>query len=611
MNICFVLQNSYCSGGNSMPLGLFYVADALRRAGNKITFLEFIEGIPSINEIKAAIKQQISKNNIEAVMCGALVVGWKEVRDIFKAVKQLDENILTVGGGGFFTHSPIEAMKLCPDVDVGIIGEGEIISCKLVESVVLNEPMNNVKGIIYRNDCGELIQTEKGEIVEDLDSLPFPQLSPEYEMIVQESKTICVTFSRSCPFECTFCSLSTYKKYRKRSVQSITLEIKNLKIKYDVRNLVFLDELFSSDTDRICKICDELKKLDIRFWAQLRPNNNLTFEAIRAIKDAGVYSLGMGVENFNDEILTSMEKKTTVAMLKRCFDLIEQADCNRILNFNLLFGDTEETFETAVNSLKFYKSNIKKYANIPCFIISLYPGSKIYANAVASGKIVDSCEYIRMGLPVLNISKLSDGLWNALVAKISILPKAYFKKPPDIRFYQAKDSYFVEYKCSCSENNEYVSFAVHKDFQYSSPNICEKCYKLMDSAVQQIGHDYIGQKIAKLLEEKRCAFWGVRMGLSFISKWILDGDYDLIDKGANYTANDFLEWENALGEQPVMSRILSEHNLYNRFPENRTIDTVIVTAHRYFKEIKQEIIKVNPLVHVIDMYDFIQWDIKN
>jgi hypothetical protein len=82
---------------------------------------------------------------------------------------------------------------------------------------------------------------------------------------------------------------------------------------------------------------------------------------------------------------------------------------------NFIFGDTEESTETARNTLDWIIDNNELLEDVNLAPIILYPGSALYNKAVKEGKIKDTIEFIRNGCPVINVSKMTDFDFNRLM----------------------------------------------------------------------------------------------------------------------------------------------------------------------------------------------------
>ena len=84
-------------------------------------------------------------------------------------------------GGPHISIKHDEVMKICPDVDFLIRGEGEGPFSKFVRALDKykgEEPFTNpdvlhIKGLSYRKD-GKLVHNPSAEFVKELDMIPFP-----------------------------------------------------------------------------------------------------------------------------------------------------------------------------------------------------------------------------------------------------------------------------------------------------------------------------------------------------------------------------------------------------------------------------------------------------
>ena len=64
-------------------------------------------------------------------------------------------------------------MEEFPDVDIGVIGEGEITFYELCYALKYKKPLSDINGLSFRKD-NEIIVTSPRERILDQDSIPFP-----------------------------------------------------------------------------------------------------------------------------------------------------------------------------------------------------------------------------------------------------------------------------------------------------------------------------------------------------------------------------------------------------------------------------------------------------
>jgi radical SAM superfamily enzyme YgiQ (UPF0313 family) len=113
----------------SPPIGIAYVSSYLKANGvNVITVNMNLED----DDIAAVLTDYINKYDIDIFGTGELVVNYKKLQEIVRIARQIKPSMKIWIGGGLVTNSPYEAMKLVPEADYGMIGEGEVTSLELI-----------------------------------------------------------------------------------------------------------------------------------------------------------------------------------------------------------------------------------------------------------------------------------------------------------------------------------------------------------------------------------------------------------------------------------------------------------------------------------------------
>ena len=121
-------------------------------------------------------------------------------------------------------------------------GEGEHLLCELLDALIatLTEPgahplgtdaLATIDGITYRNpSTGATVRTPERERITNLDELPSPYLTGEFDHIPASAWNYCMSVetNRGCPYGCTFCDWgsSTLSRIRKFDLDRVTAEIR-------------------------------------------------------------------------------------------------------------------------------------------------------------------------------------------------------------------------------------------------------------------------------------------------------------------------------------------------------------------------------------------------
>lgn len=407
----------------TFPLGIAYVAASLKQTGrNVITFnLNYKPGT-----IKENLEKVIRENNIDVIATGGLTAQYWQLERILAAAKEIKPSIITWVGGGIITSAPEVAMEALAIADYGMIGEGEVTICELAEVAEGTRDPHTVKGLIFREHNTWVTTAPRPEIT-DLDALPFPDYEgfsfgelldkePTDIYALNQGRFGMVSFGRSCPFNCTFCFHPSGTKYRKRSIDSVFQEIDYLIERYHIKNIAVTDELFVRKIEDAEEFCRRISERGIGFVISLRVDM-VNREMLTLLRDSGCLSIGFGLESADNSILTSMKKHISVEQIDHALGLCRELGLNCMGNF--IFGDQNETMETAMNTINWWKAH-PQY-RIALHMIILYPGSELYHLAVAKGIIQDQVEFIKSGCPVTNVSRMNEQEYRSIELMISML----------------------------------------------------------------------------------------------------------------------------------------------------------------------------------------------
>ncbi len=474
------------------PLGLAYISSAIKKEFSNVDCI-------NLNHIPGAISnilgKKLSEKKYDFVCTGHTGIGYFAVKSIFNAVKNHPSKPKTILGGAIITSEP-ELIFNSLNPDFGVLGEGEITIIDLLKSIENKKDLTNVKGIIYRNKDGKIILTEKREVIEDLDSLPFPDFEGlDFENQLNNQSCNGSFFgnhfdypriypllgSRSCPFQCTFCYHSLGKKYRARSTKDIIKEIRLAKEKYNINGVYVFDDLFSLDKKKIYDFCKKIKELfedtrgGCRWFCQLSVKD-VDEELLKILRDSGCEILGFGFESMSPIVLKSMKKPISPQQidnaLKLCFK-------NKIgVQANFIFGDIAETKETAYETLNYWKKNCK--GQIGMDFIQPYPGCEIYYHSIRKGIIKDRLEFIK-NLELSHFFNMTDKMSNSDINQLKRdIDLALTANRKTSIAYNVKhmhnDKYEVASTCPyCHKKNIYKNFHINKRFYFSSFMMCRNC----------------------------------------------------------------------------------------------------------------------------------------
>jgi magnesium-protoporphyrin IX monomethyl ester (oxidative) cyclase len=323
-----------------------------------------------------------------------------QIADIIKGI---DPNIPVILGGPHPTVRPLQTLKN-ESVDYVILGEGEHTIVDLLNTMSSNAPVNDVKGIGFK-DNGTARITERRKYITDMDSIPFParHLLPMKEyfaaykegrasqlMYVLHERWTTLFTSRGCPFHCIFCSinLTMGRKFRPRSPENVLSEITQLVDNYGIRHICFQDDNMTADPKRAKQIYEMMvkNKLDITWTA---PNgiraDTLDSELVVAMKRSGCKRVSLSPESGVQSVVTKIiKKKMDLRQVENAVTLLNSEGIK--VDASFVIGLPGETKEDIWNTIHF-ALKLKKLGMESAGINMATPlyGTELYEQSVKNG----------------------------------------------------------------------------------------------------------------------------------------------------------------------------------------------------------------------------------
>ncbi len=414
-----------------VPIGLAYVASALKRAGWDFDLLDLDACPYSPRQVAAFLK----RGSYDLVAMGCIVTGYKYVKTLAAQARQANPRTTVVVGNTVASSIP-EILLTHTEADIAVLGEGDQTLAEVIACLARGGELDSVAGIVYRRK-GELIRTPPRPPIADLDSIPRPQWDIfDLELYIRslsrslneplpplppgQVRAFPINTARGCPFHCSFCYQAFHGlPYRRRSARSVVAEMRYLHRRYGINHFCFHDDLSLSRRQDAEELAREIlaSGLAVTWEANCRAGlfqNQEDLELVRLLKRAGALSLGFALESADADILKWMNKKITVEMFLRQASIVKGGGL--AVTTSLVVGYPPETRES-----------IKKTIDV-CIQAGVYPslgfllpqpGTPMYDYARRQGLIPDQEAYLlemgdRQDLR-LNLTRMSDQELQAVV----------------------------------------------------------------------------------------------------------------------------------------------------------------------------------------------------
>lgn len=333
------------------PLGLLYIAAALEQKGCEVKIIDAEEKKLNPEQLGEFVK------NFDPRIIGISTTTpvFKKARETAIYLKKLLPSVPIIFGGPHLASFPKISMEF-NEIDYGVIGEGETTICELVEIIEKNQNPEKVKGIVFKEN-GQIIQTEPREMIQNLDEISLPAWNlidiKNYQDIMSKRKAFATMISsRGCPYNCLWCDPEGRfgKTFRARSADNIIKEIDFLYNKRGIREILFYDDTFTVDRQRIIDLCHKIinKEWDL-IWECRTRVNLVDEELIKLMAAAGCYRIRFGIESGNDEVLRFVKKSITKEQARKAVEWCKKYKIEVFTYFMLgLPTETEKTMKETI-----------------------------------------------------------------------------------------------------------------------------------------------------------------------------------------------------------------------------------------------------------------------
>ncbi|MFH0913379.1 MAG: radical SAM protein [Candidatus Omnitrophota bacterium] len=370
------IKDNYWGIAQYPPVGLGYLATALRKSGHSVEILDCVKEKMSFTGLENFIK----KNRFDIIGITVWSLSLKEVKRSLRIIKENSPGTVTVIGGPHPSALPEGSLKFFKDADFGFIAEAEIGFSRFVN--LLSEgrdDFRDIPGLIWRN--GKEIISNAPRWADNLDELEFPSwdlINPrDYFMpgALVSKNTAVLTCTRGCPYQCTFCSawITAGRKIRQRSIKHILSEIEYLSNNFGIKIFDIPDENFTFDKKYVLDFCQAVLPYKGKFEFFL-PNgirlDSLDKELLATMRRAGFRrEVAVGIESGSERMLRLMKKNLSLDMVKEKINLLNAAGFRPIGYF--IVGFPEETKEDLKKTLrlalelKLYAAAFTPFAPMP------------------------------------------------------------------------------------------------------------------------------------------------------------------------------------------------------------------------------------------------------
>jgi radical SAM superfamily enzyme YgiQ (UPF0313 family) len=287
---------------------------------------------------------------------------YRYANEIAGWLKEKYPHVLRILGGSHATIQPedFEASNF----DIFCVGEGEDPMTELTHAIQWGLDWTKIPNLITRFGRNPVRGFTK-----DLDRLPCWDFSVLDTKKILEARNgwLSISFSRGCPYECTFCINHLYKKIemgpgdkmsdylRRRSPENAILELELLVAQYPIRFFNIDDDLLTMNKPWMVKFTQLYKEriyepFGIKYVINARADT-LDENTVECLVESGCREARIGFETGNEELRNQLlQKHASNEGLERAFSMLRKYGVMGVAFAMIgLPGESAETFLDTVD----------------------------------------------------------------------------------------------------------------------------------------------------------------------------------------------------------------------------------------------------------------------
>jgi len=397
------IEDFYVTGIRRQPLGLLYIAAALKAGGYSPSLLNCHSGKKSILELPdefsylkpyinnpdpelrfpyinythygmswQEIERQIKTSHAEIYFISSLFTTYhQETERIIEIIRKYRKDVYITVGGYHASLYP-EYFLRADGADSVICGEGEVSSLELVKSIENGTSLQSVNGLVYLENG--VVKKNPVSSKPDVSLLPYParELLLERDFKAYKKNFISLLASRGCPNRCSFCTgkIIWGDGRRERSAEDVMNEIRDCIKKYSAEIINFEDDNIFPVKKRAHELLELLiqAKEKNSFFPELTAMNGISIEKvddeiITMMKRAGFNELNISLVSHSESIQRSEGRPFSSEKFKSIAESAQRNDMN--VRGYFILGLPGQSLEEINETISFLKSiDVKVFPSV-------------------------------------------------------------------------------------------------------------------------------------------------------------------------------------------------------------------------------------------------------
>lgn len=411
------------------PLGLAYLAAAVREAGHEPTIVDgvgegfgrftpfcpvpaarsFLHGLP-VDELVARVPADAELLGVGVMFSDY----WPLAKRVVAALRRRFPQVPIVLGG----EHPSACARFCLEdsaADFVVVGEGEETLCALADALArpaadpARKPLGEIPGLVLREAGGAIVEAPRRRRVRELGKLPWPawdlvDLGRYLDAnlgygVAPGRRSMVMLASRGCPYTCKFCSNESMwgTHYFRRDPRDVVDEMQHYVERYGARDFQFHDLTFVVSRAWSLRVAEEIEARGLDVTWQLVAGTRseaIDAELLRRMSASGCKAIYLAPESGSQRIIDVVRKRVDLDKLLSVARIVKRERIDMRVGAFIIYGFPEETLRDVLLTYRLLLRMLAAgFDVVDCARFSAYPGSEYHAIALREGRIGYDDEY--------------------------------------------------------------------------------------------------------------------------------------------------------------------------------------------------------------------------
>ncbi len=323
------------------------------------------------NDIAGAIRDAIKKYDPQLIGLSSMTFQYGTAKKVARLIREINKDITLVLGG---YHATLMSPEVKTDEDSKLFdfdgedgrlfdflvrGEGEGTFRELIDTIDGgSKDFDSILGLSYKAD-GEWRHNARRPLL-DVKTIKLPDRTKRIwnDFGYYSYRLDTIETSRGCTFTCNFCSMqhmygTTFRTYE---ISRIMEDLENIK-KVGGNVAGFVDDNITLNPRRLLEICETITKEghnDMLYWAQVSSKGIASIpELSKAMKEAGFFSVFLGIENISQRNLKQLNKGDITEDTKKAVKYLHDAGVAVV--GGMIVGNPDDTREDIEENYQFFR----------------------------------------------------------------------------------------------------------------------------------------------------------------------------------------------------------------------------------------------------------------